>query len=237
MKGRRNWSSRATLIAREIGTEIVSGKFAPGEILAREADLSAKYAVSRNTLREAMKALAAKSLVGISPRRGTVVLPRDRWNMLDREVIDWIGPVLWTDRAFLEEVLVVRAALEPAAATEAALRASPYQLRRIRDAYDKMRALAQSAEKSEKVDVDLAWHIAVTKAANNRFLSSIMAGVVHALRSQFVMLTLRDGNYEGNLENHGAVTCAIEEGNGEEAARLMRQLIEQARRDTEEMLP
>jgi DNA-binding FadR family transcriptional regulator len=42
-------------------------------------------------IREAVKALAAKGLVEPRPRLGTRVLPRDSWNLMDREVIGWHG--------------------------------------------------------------------------------------------------------------------------------------------------
>lgn len=230
------WRSRAQLVAREIGEDIISGTYAPGTILAREAELSARYQVSRNTLREAMKSLSAKALIEISPRRGTIVLPRARWNMLDREVIDWIGTSLWTDQRFLEEVLVIRAAIEPAAASEAARNASDAQKRAIEAAWDEMVSLANSGEIVRKVDVDLAWHVSVAAASNNRFLVSIMTGLVHALRSQLRMLNLREGNFEGNLENHGAVTRAIIDGDRETAERTMRSLVAHVQHDTDEML-
>ncbi|AUH66503.1 FadR/GntR family transcriptional regulator [Paracoccus zhejiangensis] len=236
MEGNGSWTSRAQLVARRIGGDIISGKFPPGVAMPREAELSGHYQVSRNTLREAMKALSAKALIEIAPRRGTIVLPRARWNMLDKDVIDWIGPALWTDRTFLDEILVMRAAIEPVAAAEAAIRADKGQRAAIQHAYDAMCGLARTTEIPKKVDIDLSWHVAVAEAANNRFLVATMAGLVHALRSQLRMLNLRDGNFEGNLENHGAVTGEILAGDAEAAAGMMRQLVAHARQDTDEML-
>lgn len=228
------WTSRAQLLACEIGADIISGKIEPGATVPREAELAQRYDVSRNTLREAMKSLSAKALVEISPRRGTIVLPKARWNMLDKDVIDWIGPALWTDKIFLTEILVMRAAIEPVAAAQAALNANEAQKVRIEEAWTSMMALARSADVVVKVDVDLAWHVAVAEAANNRFLVAVMTGMAHALVSQLRMLNLREGNYEGNLENHGTVTRAIRQGDAETARRTMQDLVDQARQDTED---
>lgn len=230
------WTSLAQRVACEIGADIISGKFAPGMALPREAELSERFAVSRNTLREAMKALSAKALVEISPRRGTMVLPKARWNMLDKDVIDWIGSALWTDKVFLTEILVMRAAIEPVAAQEAAAHATDAQKSEIEAAWDKMQALARSANIAVKVEVDLAWHVAVAAAANNRFLVAVMAGMAHALVSQLQMLNAHEGNYEGNLKNHGTVTRAIRAGDAETARRVMQDLVDQARQDTENAL-
>lgn len=228
------WTSRAQLIACEIGTDIINGKFTPGMTLPREAELTQRYDVSRNTLREAMKALSAKALLEIAPRRGTLVLPKARWNMLDKDVIDWIGPALWTDKAFLTEILVMRAAIEPVAAAEAAIHAADAQKSAIEAAFEAMAALARSANIAVKVEVDLVWHVAVAAAANNRFLVAVMTGMAHALVSQLRMLNAREGNYEGNLENHSTVTKAIRAGDAGTARRFMQHLVDQARHDTED---
>ena len=51
---------------------LMSNRFAPGQRLI-EADLTAEYQVSRGTLREAFRRLAADGLIEIVPNRGAVV--------------------------------------------------------------------------------------------------------------------------------------------------------------------
>ncbi len=50
-----------------LGRAIVSGRFAPGELLPREAELMAEFSASRPSFREALKVLAAKGLGGDAP--------------------------------------------------------------------------------------------------------------------------------------------------------------------------
>ncbi|SFP43784.1 regulatory protein, gntR family [Amycolatopsis arida] len=72
-----------------LGRRIVAGELSHGSRLPNEAELAAQVKVSRGGVREAVKALAAKGLVDPRPRLGTRVLPRDQWNLMDREVIEW----------------------------------------------------------------------------------------------------------------------------------------------------
>ena len=78
-----------TQIAKIIGMRVVSGEFAPGDALPVESELCSAYGVSRTTLREAIKQLAGKRLIAVSPKIGTRVLPFSDWNLLDRDVLAW----------------------------------------------------------------------------------------------------------------------------------------------------
>ena len=116
----RQWTSRAAQAASDLGRSILAGRYPPGTAMPREAELAAEMGVSRNTLREAIKVLASKSLVEVAPRRGTVVLAPARWNVLDPDVLDWSAVGLAGDMRLVEELMETRAAIEPAAAAAAA---------------------------------------------------------------------------------------------------------------------
>src|SRR5690554_603084 len=72
-----------------LGTRIVSGDYAEGQVLPGDAELIARFGVSRTVLREALKTLSAKGMVEARARVGTKVLPRSRWNMFDPDVLLW----------------------------------------------------------------------------------------------------------------------------------------------------
>jgi GntR family transcriptional regulator, galactonate operon transcriptional repressor len=76
-------------IVRTIGGWILGGRYKPGATLPREEDLAASFAVSRTSVREAVKYLSAKGLVETRPRIGVKVRPRDDWRMLDPAVLSW----------------------------------------------------------------------------------------------------------------------------------------------------
>lgn len=233
----RQWTSRAAQAAADLGRAILAGRYPPGTAMPREAELAAEIGVSRNTLREAIKVLASKSLVEVAPRRGTVVLAQARWNVLDPDVLDWSDVGLARDTGLVEELMETRAAIEPAAAAAAAAHGAPDHKAAVLAAWEAMAALAHGDDIAAKVGTDLGWHVAVAQASGNRFLVSIMGSIAHALGQHLRMLNDVAGNYEGNLPNHLRVTEAILASDATAARAAMEELVAQARDDTRRLAP
>ena len=74
-------------IAHRLGTAILSGQYAPGDVLPGEVAFAGELDVSRSAYREAVQVLTAKGLVESRTKAGTRVLPRHRWNLLDPDVL------------------------------------------------------------------------------------------------------------------------------------------------------
>ena len=66
------WGAYKT-IAAALRQRIALGEFEPGTLLPSEAELSAEYGVSRNTLRRALTELEAERLITVLPGRGRAV--------------------------------------------------------------------------------------------------------------------------------------------------------------------
>ena len=60
-------------IAAELRTEIETGRLAPGAVLPSEADLIARHAVSRGTVRQALAVLETDGLISTHPGKGRYV--------------------------------------------------------------------------------------------------------------------------------------------------------------------
>ncbi|GAA1017590.1 GntR family transcriptional regulator [Acrocarpospora pleiomorpha] len=73
--GRRE--SSYTALAREVRSQILQGRYADGQRLPTEAELSARHGVSRQTVRRAFQDLVAEGMVYRVPGRGTFAAPRD----------------------------------------------------------------------------------------------------------------------------------------------------------------
>src|SRR5699024_7804967 len=71
-----------------LGQRMINGDIPEGVQIEPEK-LVTELDVSRTVVREAIKVLAAKGLLDSRPRLGTYVLPRQRWNLLDADVIRW----------------------------------------------------------------------------------------------------------------------------------------------------
>jgi len=72
-------------IANSLGVAIVTGTYSADNPIPIEAELCRQFDASRTALREAVKMLTAKGLLGSRPRLGTWVQPEDQWNLLDPE--------------------------------------------------------------------------------------------------------------------------------------------------------
>ena len=145
----------------------------PGELAA-----SRNFGVSRNAYREAVRILAAKGLVESRQKAGTLVTERDRWNLLDPQVISWMLSDR-TETNFRDLLFELRAIVEPAAAALAAQRRSPDDLKAMNEALEVMRAHAPDSVEGELADE--RFHAAILAAGRNEIvarLASIIAASV-----------------------------------------------------------
>lgn len=217
--------SLATQVAKDIGRRIVAGSHAPGSLLADELALAARYRVSRAVVRDAIKLLVGKGLLEVRRGIGTRVRPRDRWTLLDDDVLAWhlSAPA---DADFLRQLMEIRRVFEPQAAAWAARRATDVAVDGIRDAE---RAMARETGSVEDfVIADARFHRAILRAANNEFLSSL-EGVIHSALLVSIRLTNDDPrDNEASLPSHRAVSDAIVARDSDEAERTMRDLLSEA---------
>jgi DNA-binding FadR family transcriptional regulator len=228
-KPRADGRRKADAVLDRIGQQIVSGHFAPGQRLPTEAELARQFGVSRPSLREALTALARKGLLEARARRGTTALAKDRWDVLDPDVLRWMVAAP-PDPEFLIVLLEARTIFEPAAARLAAQRATPAQIVAIERAYRDMAAsLPHDVEACCRHD--LALHEGIIAAAGNVLLSRLAAAIRTALLALFRVSANARESYEHSLAEHREVVVAISRRAPEEAEQAMRRLLAGTRRD------
>jgi DNA-binding FadR family transcriptional regulator len=206
-----------------LGGRIMSGHYAPGAWLPTEDHLAVELQVSRGPIREAVKVLAAKRLVTVRPRSGTVVSPRDEWNLLDPDVIRWRAAC--KDRRMLGDLFQLRLMLEPHAARLAAESASAEQCARLVKAYAGMRDSADSADTAAFVAYDVAFHLALLAATGNELLSHLAALLEPSLAYSMDVTSHGDHRLPNVLELHGLVLDAVKREDGATAENASRSLI------------
>src|SRR5262245_19467141 len=86
----------------KIGSDIVSGRYQVGDMLATEVEAKSDHNVSRGVYREALLALAAKGLVRSKTKTGTCVTDSSHWTMLDAHVLQWLQSVSKGSRLAIE---------------------------------------------------------------------------------------------------------------------------------------
>jgi DNA-binding FadR family transcriptional regulator len=229
LKNRKSMHAR---IVQELGIEIVSGKFAPGERLPPEPGLCESYGVSRPVLREATRVLVAKGLVTSKPRVGSVVKPREEWHMLDPDVLFWtISSTPEGD--FFRSLLTVRRIIEPAAAALAATECTEEDLARLRSAFDRMER-AETA--SELLEPDLEFHRAIMAATHNDMLAFIGNMMSLALSESIKLTSRHPDTHALSLPRHKAILTAIENRDPLGARQASLVQLENARADAETIL-
>lgn len=219
-------------VVRMIGERIVNGDLRPGDILPEQVELSRELGVSRTVVREATRVLTAKGLVESRPKRGTAVLPRSEWNLLDADVLAW-QTGRQPDPELLREIYEVREIYEPAAVRLAALRATPPELQAIREAFDSM---SVAVDEAAYLMADFRYHETLVKATHNDHLIQLAGAFTAALHAA-MRATIRDDRdwrsfLDFSVPLHGAVVAAVERHEADEAASLMLQLVDGSRRDT-----
>ncbi|WP_410563320.1 FadR/GntR family transcriptional regulator [Amycolatopsis sp. cmx-4-61] len=211
-----------------LASRILSDEWGEGTVLDLPA-LREELDISLTALREALKVLAAKGMIDARQKRGTFVQPREKWNMLDADVMRWQTAAA-DDPGLLDELSEVRSVVEPAAARIAAGRATDEDLEGLREALADMAAAGSDPEAS--VQADLAFHRRLMAATHNNFL-------VRVERIIAIGLAERDKVVHGSAEaedpvpNHRKVFDAIVAGDPAAAEQAMLALVAKAREDLE----
>ena len=217
------------VIARDIGLQIVSGRYKPGDVLHGEIETSGRLRVSRAAYREAVRILSAKGLVKALRKIGTRVTPREEWHLLDPDVLGWIFE-FEPDDLTLASLFELRRLVEPEAAAMAAARRSEEDLGAMASA---LRGMARHGLQSKPGRAaDQAFHAALLRATRNAFIASLTAGVGAAVTwTTFYKGTL-SRELRDSLPDHQRVYDAISRGDQEAARIAMTELVDLALRDT-----
>jgi DNA-binding FadR family transcriptional regulator len=216
-------------IASKLGVQIVSGRYRPGDILHGEIDTSDRLQVSRSAYREAVRILVAKGLVKALPKIGTRVNPRERWHLLDPDVLGWIFQSEPED-SLVENLFELRRIVEPEAAALAAARRSYSDLAAMAEALDGMVRHTLSSEVGR--EADKAFHDALLRAGGNVFVASMTAGVGAAVKWTTLYKQRRSGKLRDSIPDHRRVYEAVAAGDAAAARTAMASLIDLAFEDT-----
>lgn len=218
-----------------LGRDICSGSVRPGQLLPPEAELCERFGFSRIVIREAIKSLAAKGLLEVTRRVGTLVLEPTRWNLFDPDIIVWRAESAVFDPTMARDLMEMRRIIEPAAVRLAALRASDEDRRNLRAAY---MAMARAvAGKGDYVKADLTFHTIILSACGNQFVRQMQDAMSALLRVNFEIITKKPGGPAHSLPLHEAVCEAIERGDAEAAKRAALILIDGAEDDLRGLVP
>ncbi|MDH5354815.1 MAG: FadR family transcriptional regulator, partial [Gammaproteobacteria bacterium] len=209
------------------------GDYPPGSLLPTEDQFCTELEVSRTSLREAFKVLSSKGLLEARPKRGTIIKPRDNWNMLDPDLLSWCfsaGP----SHEHVRHLYEFRSIIEPAAAAMAAVRASDVELATIEDALNSMKSAETGTE--ESIKHDLAFHQSILHASGNDLLIPLGYVIESALAQSIQLAHKQTGVRESGIPLHEEVFRAIQAHRPQAAQEAMTYLLKGATEDIESAL-
>jgi DNA-binding GntR family transcriptional regulator len=210
-------STKADEIALVLEEAIVSGELEPGRVL-RQEELSARFAVSRTPIREALRRLAALGLVSFVPNRGV----RVRTITHDE----------------LHEAFLVRAALESLATEIAAPKFTEAELEELEVTEREFSRITQELRARPREGVD-RWRLTHEWVRANHGFHDVIYRVAEAPLIERLAKSARrsfsghavwapggsetDALYERNDREHQAIIAALRAGNAMGAGALARE--------------
>lgn len=198
-----------------IQNAIIKGELQPGSKMS-EAELAARYGVSRGPLREALRRLEGRKLLTRIPHVGVRVI-----SLSFDELI---------------HIYQVREAMEGLAARLAAQHMTPEEvqgLKRLLAAHEKQ-AEFQEGRAYFQEEGDFDFHYRIVQGSRNDVLAQMLCGeLYHRVRLYRYQFSVTEGRPQKAFGEHHRIIEAIEAGDAEMAEILMRRHISSARDNIE----
>ncbi len=206
-----------------LGRAIRMGLLAPGEQLPSERELATRLALSRSTVREALRVLQEAGYLEARRGRGggTFVadhLPSEPERPPQQVVHDY-------GSGDLAALLRFRRVLELGAAEIAAERAVPEQIDRLADLVDEMSALAKTDYRAYR-GVDARFHIELAAIADAPALLDALGGVQADLSEVLIAIPHSIESLTNADVQHRRIVAALEARDRDAARVAMREHVE-----------
>ena len=193
------------------------------ERLPSESELADQFDVSRSTVREALKRLAAQNLIRTQRgATGGAFVRRLSYDDAYAQHITTSTLLLSMNAVDFETACEARFALERACAPLSSARRTPDHLATMRAEIHRQ---AQPGLSDERFcDSDVAFHRALVDGAGNPVLSYQLAGAVEAMQPLMNMITFTQRNRDMIIGLHTRIADALEMQNSGDADAALAEL-------------
>jgi len=200
---RRLPERRTDVAIGRIKEMIVCGELAAGQRLPREVDLARELGLSRNSLREAVRALTLIKVLETRQGDGTYVTSLNPRLLL--ESVAFITHLLGDSQ--MVEMWEVRRLLEPAATALAAARMTKAEHAQLKTCLDRF-ATATTVE--ETMEADEEFHRYINQCSGNTVLGSVIETMsVRTLRIRAWRKSMDEAHRLAALDEHRPIYEAI----------------------------
>ncbi|WP_194410275.1 FadR/GntR family transcriptional regulator [Microbacterium cremeum] len=188
---------------QKIKSMIVSGELSPGSRLPPEKDLAERLGLSRNSMREAVKALEVMRVLDVRRGDGTYVTSLEPGLLL--EAISFVVDL--HDDDSLLEIFAVRRVLESHATGLAAQVAGDDDVAALSA---DIAAVAPDTDIESLVEHDVRFHSTIARLAGNAYLASLLESLTsQTIRARVWRGLTQAGVIERTLAEHRAILDAI----------------------------
>lgn len=202
-------------VADDILTMImIEKRFSPGEKLPNEIDLSGELKVSRTTLREAFRILAAGGVVEI--RRGLGTYVREDFPVNEKKDISSLTAV----RTDIRDLYEMRLIVEPEAAYYAATRATAEEIEQILHMGQQIEAAI--ADGIDRTDMERNFHKAIARATHNEFITKLLPVIYQAIDRGVQLSQKKEKAVSDTVQDHRMLMEFLRTGNAEGARSAMK---------------
>jgi len=220
-------TSRSERIVSQIKSLLIEGKLSPGDKLPPERELAEIMNVSRTSVREAIKTLAAMGLVAIRKGHGVFVQEASLGSVINR-----VGDALIIKNDELEQLFEIRKVLETQAARWAAERATEEEIAFIKRLVLEAKDACENPNPGDEVisNHDKAFHNAVIEASHNNVLAMVNTGLLGALGKVRAKTMTVPGRVVQSVLDHEDIAGAIAARDITRASKAMYDHIESVER-------
>jgi GntR family transcriptional regulator, transcriptional repressor for pyruvate dehydrogenase complex len=210
----------AMQIAAKIREAIVEGRLKVDERLPTEQELAARFSVSRPTIREALKRLAAQNLIRSrrGPTGGTFVNQPSR-DEARLAVANAASLLVSLGEFALPDIAEARTELELVCCRLAAARRTPAHLEALSAEIGRQRLAGLSDE--EFCASDVRFHRTLVDAACNPTLDFVAAGVIESLQPAVNMIIFRFRDRHAVAGQHARLCSALAARDADAACRAL----------------
>ncbi len=190
----------------QLRQSVCSGEWPVGSRVPTEPELAVALGVGRNTVREAVRALAHNGIFEVRQGDGTYV----------RATTEVSGAVRRLVGSELREVLQVRRCLEVEGARLAASARTEQDIAELRELLERRNVLESGGDRDEFALADTLLHRAVVQASHNTVLTELHKGLTEVITASTAIMSRTDA---GNSIEHDGLIEAIIARDAERAAR------------------
>jgi DNA-binding FadR family transcriptional regulator len=204
-------------VSARIKQDILDEKYKAGEKIPAEPELMKAYGVGRSSIREAIKSLAMAGILKVQQGSGTFVnevLPEE--NMTERLRV-----------ADFDEINSVRKLLEGEIVKLAVDNHTEVQLQEMERQLALRKQAIIAEDKRGCTNADIAFHMAIANASDNKVLVALYQNFTHTIRTFFSKREARGiGHFAMSHHLHQDLFAAIKEKKKKQAQEIIKNILD-----------